>query len=140
LNARCSATKANGEACTLPAKGQHGLCWAHAPENAEKRKRVASRGGRGKAKKRVADLWDEVRSVIEGVESERLSPPQANSMVRAYSTLIALSRLDIEHSELEIQQRRLELDEQERLELVAEIEEMREILGARRSQEKSWAG
>lgn len=47
-------------------------------------------------------------------------------------------QLDIEQSELEIQQRRLELDEQERLELVSEIEEMHEILAARK--EKPWAG
>ncbi len=128
MNPRCTATKGNGEACTLPATGQHGLCWAHAPENAEKRRRVASRGGRGKAAKRVSVLWDEVRSVIEGVESERLSPPQANSMVRAYATLISLSRLDIEQAELEIARRRLELDEEERTEFRTRLEVLEEGL------------
>ncbi len=132
MKAVCSATKANGEACTLPETGQHGLCWAHAPENAEKRRRVASRGGRGKAGKRVAVLWDEVRGVIEGVEAERLSPPQANSMVRAYTTLIALSRLDIEQAELEIARRRLELDEEERTEVRERLEELEELMQARK--------
>jgi hypothetical protein len=47
--------------------------------------------------------------------------------LRGYNVLIALDRLDVERSELEIQQRRLELDEQERLELVREIEELRDI-------------
>ncbi len=128
MKAVCSATKADGQPCTLPRAGQHGLCWAHAPENADKRRRVASRGGRGKATKRVAVLWDEVRSVIEGVESERLSPPQANSMVRAYTTLVALSRLDIEQSELEIARRRLQLDEEERTELRERLEALEESL------------
>ena len=128
MKPRCSATKANGEACTLPEAGQHGLCWAHAPENAEKRRRVASRGGRGKAAKRTAVLWDEVRGVIEGAESERLSPPQANSMLRGHTTLIALSRLDIEQSELEIARRRLELDEEERTKLTERLEALEEAL------------
>ncbi len=136
MKARCTANKANGEACTLPATGQHGLCWAHAPENAEKRRRVASRGGRGKAAKRVSVLWDEVRGVIEGVESERLSPPQANSMVRAYTTLIALSRLDIEQAELEIARRRLELDEEERTELRTRLEAIEEALDQRKGERR----
>ena len=132
MKARCSATKANGEACTLPANGQHGLCWAHAPENAEKRRRVASRGGRGKATKRVAVLWDEVRSVIEGVEAERLSPQQGNTMVRGYGTLIQLSRLDIEQAELDIARRRLELDEEERTEIRTRLEELEQYLETKR--------
>ena len=124
----CTATKRNGEPCTLPATGKHGTCWAHDPSTAEQRRRRASRGGRGKAAKRVAVLWDEVRAVIAKVESGQLEPPQGNTMLRGFNTLIALDRLDVERSELEIQQRRLELDEQERRELVVEMEELREMI------------
>ena len=124
----CTATKRNGEPCTLPATGKHGTCWAHDPSTAEQRRRRASRGGRGKAAKRVALLWDEVRAVIAKVESGELEPPQGNTMLRGFNTLIALDRLDVERSELEIQQRRLELDEQERRELVVEMEELREMI------------
>ena len=124
----CSANKRNGEPCTLPATGKHGLCWAHHPATAEQRRKRASRGGKGKAAKRVAVLWDEVRAVIKGIESSALEPPQGNTMLRGYNTLIALDRLDVERSELEIAQRRLELDEQERRELVAEMEELRELV------------
>jgi hypothetical protein len=31
LMEQCSATKRNGEPCTLPVNGPHGLCWAHDP-------------------------------------------------------------------------------------------------------------
>ena len=134
----CRATKAIGDACKLPATGQHGVCWAHRPETAEKRKRIASRGGKGKAARRVAVLCDEVRALIQSVEAGQLEPPQGKTMLRGYSTLIALDRLDVERSELEIAQRRLELDEQERLELVHEIEQMREVLAAR--EDRPWAG
>ena len=49
-------------------------------------------------------------------------------MLRGYNTLIALDRLDVERSELEIAQRRLELDEQERLELIERLERVEEAL------------
>jgi hypothetical protein len=127
----CRATKRNGDPCTLPANGKHGYCWAHDPATAEQRRRRASRGGKGKAAKRVTVLWDEVRAVIEGVEKRRLSPGQGNTMLRGYNTLIELAKLDIEQSELEIQQRRLELDEQERLELVSRLEELERALQTR---------
>jgi|SRR5215208_1715247 len=128
----CRATKRNGEPCTLPANGKHGLCWAHDPATAEQRRRRASRGGKGKAAKRVADLWDEVRSVIERVQSGALHTSRANSALRGYSVLIDLAKLEVEQSELAIAERRLQLDEQERLELVSRLEELEAALQARK--------
>ena len=123
----CGATKRNGEPCTLPANGKHGLCWAHDPSTADARRKRASRGGKGKAARRVAGLWDKVEDVIVGVEAERLTPSQGNTMIKGYTTLIALDRLDVERSELEIAQRRLELDEQERLDLLDRLEQLEEV-------------
>ena len=66
---QCTAVKRDGEPCTLPANGQQGLCWAHDPKNAERRRRGASRGGRAKASRELpqlktllADLTDKVLS------------------------------------------------------------------------------
>jgi antitoxin (DNA-binding transcriptional repressor) of toxin-antitoxin stability system len=67
LSARCTATKRNGERCTLPANGPHGLCWAHDPANAEKRRRGASRGGKGKANGDIRDLKRRISEVIDAV-------------------------------------------------------------------------
>lgn len=115
------------------------MCWGHSPENAQERRRVASRGGKGKAKKRTAELWGEIRQVIHNVETEEITPQQANSMLKGYSTLLGLARYQIEESELEIQQRRLELDEEERGDLLREVEELRELL-ATRKKDRPWAG
>ena len=134
----CTAIKPNREPCALPAQPGQTTCWAHDPANREKRRQVASRGGRGKKARRTNELWVEIRQVIHNVEGEKLSPQQGNTMLKGYATLLGLARYQIEESELEIQQRRLELDEQERVELVAEIEEMREVLAARKRQ--TWAG
>jgi hypothetical protein len=63
----CRATKANGEPCTLPANGQQGLCWAHDPANREKRRRTASRGGKAKANRDLADVKTRLRQLAENV-------------------------------------------------------------------------
>jgi hypothetical protein len=55
-------------------------------------------------------------------------------MLRGYNTLIGLSKLEIEQAELEIHQRRLELDEQERLELVVRLEELKRLEKARKDE------
>src|SRR5215203_746971 len=54
--ARCAAIKPNGERCRLDAQEKHDMCWAHAPENHEKRRKRASRGGRAKANRELPEL------------------------------------------------------------------------------------
>jgi len=56
LNGVCRANKRNGSPCTAPASGADGYCWAHDPANAERRRRIASRGGRGKGSGELTDL------------------------------------------------------------------------------------
>ncbi len=52
----CRETKANGEACKAPATGPHGYCWGHAPEHAEKRRRMASKAARAKPNREIKDV------------------------------------------------------------------------------------
>ena len=63
----CIGTKRDGSPCTLPSNGSSGLCWAHDPKNAERRRKGQSRGGRNKPSKelqaikaRLSDLADDV--------------------------------------------------------------------------------
>ena len=90
----CRATKANGEPCTLPANGSHGLCWAHAPENAEKRRRAASKAARAKGNKEVATLKDEIKGVIEDVKAGELDRNDAAVMIQAYRALLEYIKLE----------------------------------------------
>ena len=62
---QCSATKANGERCPLPAKGSRGLCWTHAPENAAKRRRNASKAATAKADKEIRETKAEIRELYQ---------------------------------------------------------------------------
>jgi hypothetical protein len=86
---QCSATKANGERCTLPAKGSHGLCWAHAPEHADKRRRNASKAATAKADREVREVKAEIRRLINAVREEGFDPTAANAINRLYNTLLA---------------------------------------------------
>jgi hypothetical protein len=85
----CRATKANGEPCTLPATGQHGLCWAHDPANSEKRRRTASRGGKSKAHRELATAKEHIKDVIAGVLTGRVDRNVGSVAFQGYRTLLS---------------------------------------------------
>jgi hypothetical protein len=103
LNSQCSFIKASGERCRGAAMGQHGLCWAHDPANAERRRRTASRGGRGKANREVATLKEEIKVLIADVKAGDLDRNDAAVMIQGYRALkdyISLERQVRETDEL----------------------------------------
>ena len=73
----CTATKRDGSPCTLPAQGQQGLCWAHDPANAQKRRRGASRGGRAKASRELPELKTLLADLTERVLAGELETGRA---------------------------------------------------------------
>jgi hypothetical protein len=111
----CRATKANGEPCTLPAVGSHGFCWAHAPENAEKRRRAASRAARAKGNREVALLKEELKSLKDDVLAGTVDRNDAAVVVRIYAVIKDF---------VELERRMKETDQ-----LAAEIEELKREYG-----------
>lgn len=104
MRAQCTAVKRNGERCTLPANGPQGLCWAHDPANAEKRRRGASRGGKAKANREIvgikAQLEDLVTDVLAGdLETGRAAV--ANQLVNTRLRAIEQERKNKETEDLE---------------------------------------
>jgi hypothetical protein len=100
----CTATKRDGSPCTLPSYGSDGLCWAHDPKNAERRRRGQSRGGKSKPskelvsiKQRLSDLADDVLTgaVDKGVAAV------ASQILNVYLRAIELERKIRETEELE---------------------------------------
>jgi hypothetical protein len=112
----CRATKANGDPCTLPANGSSGFCWAHAPENAEKRRRAASRAARSKGNREVASLKDEIKAVIADVRAGDLDRNDAAVIIQGYRALKDFIALERQVRETD--------------ELAAEIEELKREYGA----------
>ena len=73
----------------LLANGSHGLCWTHSPENADKRRRNASKAAMAKADKEVREVKAEIRRLINAVREEGFDPTAANAINRLYNTLLA---------------------------------------------------
>ena len=101
---QCTAVKRNGEPCTLPANGPQGLCWAHDPANAEKRRRGASRGGRAKANRELptikALLEDLTDQVLAG-DLETSKAAVANQLINTRLRAIEVERKIREAEEIE---------------------------------------
>jgi hypothetical protein len=123
LSSTCTATKRDGSPCTLPATGPEGLCWAHNPKFAEKRRRGQSRGGKNKPskelvdiKQRLSDLADDVLAgaVDKGVAA--VASQILNVYLRAISTELAV---------------------REQMELVERLDAIEEALKAR-SEGRGW--
>lgn len=86
--ARCSAIKPNGERCNLQAGGQHGFCWAHDPANSEKRRKIASSGGRSKASKEIRDVKGEIKALITNVIEGGVDKGRGAVALQGYNTLL----------------------------------------------------
>jgi hypothetical protein len=72
----------------LPAKGSHGLCWTHAPENAAMRRRNASKAATAKADKEIRSTKAEIRELVRLVREEDFEVSKANTINRLYQTLL----------------------------------------------------
>jgi hypothetical protein len=104
LTRTCTATKRDGSPCTLPAAGQQGLCWAHDPANAEKRRRGASRGGRAKANRELPQIKALLEDLTERVLSGELSTGPAavaNQLINTRLRAIEVERKIREAEEIE---------------------------------------
>src|SRR5215218_328078 len=85
---QCSFTKANGERCRLPCEPEHDVCWNHNPNNAGKRRRTASSGGRAKADREIREVKAEIRDLVRLVREEDFDVSKANAVNRLYQTLL----------------------------------------------------
>jgi len=85
---QCTAIKRNGEPCTLPANGSHGLCWAHDPKNAEKRRKGASRGGKAKANRELPAIKASIRATIDGVLAGEVERGVAAVAFQGFNSLL----------------------------------------------------
>jgi hypothetical protein len=88
----------------LPATGQGGLCWAHDPKNAEKRRKGQSRGGRGKPSREIRDLKRELERLAKDVltgEVDKGTGAVVNQIMHTRLRAVELERKVKETDELE---------------------------------------
>jgi|SRR5215207_4985179 len=109
--ARCAAIKANGERCRLDATEKHDMCWAHAPENREKRRARASRGGKAKANRELPAIKTLLQDLTDKVLAGELPTGPAavaNQLINTRLRAIEVERKVKETDELEERLSRLE--------------------------------
>jgi LPS O-antigen subunit length determinant protein (WzzB/FepE family) len=104
LTSICTATKRDGSPCTLPSSGPEGLCWAHDPKNAERRRRGQSRGGKNKPSREVVGIKSQLQNLVQDVLSGELETGRAavaNQLINTRLRAIELERKIKETDELE---------------------------------------
>src|SRR5215203_2629005 len=126
---QCSANKRDGAPCTLPAQGESGLCWAHDPANAEKRRKGQSRGGRSKPVSDLSMLKQKLVDLGDAVMSGEAIRGDAAVAVTCYATAIKCIEALVKVRELEesrLVETGLKVTEQQ--ELAARLEELEDAL------------
>lgn len=110
MTGRCSYIKANGERCRGTATGAQGLCWAHDPANAEQRRRQASKAGRSRPSRELADVKQRLSELADDVLAGNVDRASAAVAGQLLNTIIrAVS---------------VELKAREQLELIERLEEL----------------
>jgi hypothetical protein len=118
LSAVCRANKRDGSPCTAPTTGADGYCWAHDPANAERRRRIASRGGRGRGGGELPDLKRQLKGLAADVLSGEVDRGAAAVVNQILNTVIRAIEQERKQRELE--------------EMAGRLEALEEILKARR--------
>jgi LPS O-antigen subunit length determinant protein (WzzB/FepE family) len=111
LASTCMATKRDGSPCTLPSYGSDGLCWAHDPKNAERRRRGQSRGGKNKPTREIVGIKAQLKDLAEAVLAGELETGRAavaNQLINTSLRAIELERKIRETDELEARVEALE--------------------------------
>jgi hypothetical protein len=123
LMARCTGIKRDGGRCTATVEPPQTYCWWHDPANADKRRRAASRGGRGGGNREIRDLKHRISEVIDDVLEGSQDRGRAAVAIQGFNALRGV---------LELERKLRELDE-----LEARIEALERSAGEQRGG-RSW--
>lgn len=109
---RCKATKRDGTPCTLPARDSNGLCWAHSPEHAEKRRKAASKGGKSRRGGEIVEVKARIRELAEAVIEGKVDRGKASVAFQGYGVLRGFLETERKLKEVEELEERLSQLEQ----------------------------
>jgi hypothetical protein len=104
----CAGTRRDGQQCTATVEPPQRYCWWHDPANRDKRRRAASRGGKGKASKVVKELHALLEALTRRVVDGELATSRGAVANQLLSTRIRLLDYERRLKELEELEERLE--------------------------------
>jgi hypothetical protein len=112
----CSGIKRDSSRCTATVEPPHQYCWWHDPANADKRRRAASKGGKGGGSREIRDLKRRISEVVDAVlegSQDRGRAAVAIQGLNALRGVLELERKIKETDELEARLEALERDGKE---------------------------
>jgi hypothetical protein len=117
---RCAGTKRDNSPCTATVEPPKRYCWWHDPANADRRRRAASKAGKSRPSRELAEikqrLSDLAEDVLEG-RQDRGNAAVAGQLLNTYLRAVAV-----------------ELKAREQLELVGRLEELETLLEQRKGE------
>ena len=117
MTARCSGITRSGERCERLVECPNGLCWLHDPTRSEERLRAASKAGKSKPNREVYDIKQRLSQLADDVlegRVERATGAVVSQILNVYLRAVSV-----------------ELDVEERRELVERLETLESVLGQR---------
>ena len=108
---RCGGIKRDGSPCTATVEPPQRFCWWHDPANADKRRRAASKAGRSKPSRELANIKERLSEladdVLEGRQDKGVAAV-ASQVLNVYLRAIEIERKIREADEIEDRISRLE--------------------------------
>jgi hypothetical protein len=116
---RCRETKPDGTPCERIVGASQEYCYAHDPDKAAERRRNASRGGRARGNRELADLKKQLKDLTAGVLDGSVDRGRAAVANQLLNTMIRTIEQERKLRELE--------------ELAGRIEALEEVLQGRKA-------
>jgi hypothetical protein len=98
MAAQCQGEKRDGSRCSATVNGPSSYCWLHAPENADRRRQIASKAGRsdGGHRREIQSVKGQLRAIANAVVAGELEPRAATAGVQALNAYLRAVQLDRE--------------------------------------------
>jgi hypothetical protein len=103
LAVRCAGTKRDNSPCTATVEPPQRFCWWHDPANADKRRRAASKAGKSKPSRELADIKQRLSDLADGViegRQDRADAAVAGQLFNTYLRAVAVELRAREQLEL----------------------------------------
>ena len=103
MSRRCSGITRSGTRCERSVEGPNGMCWLHDPTRSEERRRAASRAGKAKPNREIADIKARLSDLAEDVlagEVDRANAAVAGQLLNTYIRAVSVELKVREQQEL----------------------------------------
>ena len=103
MSGRCSGITRSGTRCERSVEGPNGMCWLHDPTRSEERRRAASRAGKAKPNREIADIKARLSDLAEDVlagEVDRANAAVAGQLLNTYIRAVSVELKVREQQEL----------------------------------------